>query len=200
MLLRRRALLGGLKEIKYIKSTGTQKIDTLITPSLDIVVKIKFAQWNDTSNYIIGACPSDSTDFRIFVIHSNGLFYFDYGTQRRTFGTSSQFINGTVYEMEFGNYYLKKDGVTIINVTPVTSVGTSQPITIFGGYANVPPIYGNFFTVGTELHYLKIYKGGSLVRDFIPVLDADDIPCLYDYVSDTLFYNSGTGIFEYEEL
>ena len=98
--------------------------------------------------------------------------------------------------MEFGNYYLIQDGVTRINVTPVTSVGTSRTITIFGGYANNV----NFFTPGTELHYLQIYKGGSLVRDFIPVLDEDDIPCLYDYVSETLFYNSGTGIFEYEKL
>ena len=198
-MLHRRALLGGIKPVKYIKSTGTQKIDTLITPALDIVIKIKFAQHTDTSNYIIGACPSDSTDFRIFVIHSNNSFYYDYGSQRKTFSTS-YFTNGTIYEMEFGNYYLKQDGVTRITASAVTSVGTSQPITVFGGYANVTPVYGNFFTVGTELHYLQIYKSGVLVRDFIPVLDADNIPCLYDSVSDSLFHNLGTGVFEYEEL
>jgi hypothetical protein len=36
-----------------------------------------------------------------------------------------------------------------------------------------------------------------LVADFIPVLDLNDTPCMYDKVSGELFYNKGTGEFLY---
>ena len=37
----------------------------------------------------------------------------------------------------------------------------------------------------------------TLVRDYIPVLDANDRPCLFDKVSKTCFYNQGKGEFLY---
>lgn len=37
----------------------------------------------------------------------------------------------------------------------------------------------------------------SVSYDFIPVLDADGTPCMYDKVSRTCFYNSGAGAFGY---
>lgn len=44
----------------------------------------------------------------------------------------------------------------------------------------------------------KIWDNGTIVRDFIPVLDWNDVPCMYDKVSGELFYNQGTGEFSYE--
>ena len=47
-----------------------------------------------------------------------------------------------------------------------------------------------------RIYYCKIYDGDTLVRDFIPVLDeTNQTPCLYDKVSETYFYNQGTGDF-----
>lgn len=51
-----------------------------------------------------------------------------------------------------------------------------------------------------RLYYFKIYDGGVLIRDLIPVLDLNDVPCMYDKVSDELFYNKGDGEFSYGEL
>ena len=48
-----------------------------------------------------------------------------------------------------------------------------------------------------KVYYCKIWKGGSLVRDFIPVLDWNYVPCMYDRVTEQLFYNAGTGTFSY---
>lgn len=48
-----------------------------------------------------------------------------------------------------------------------------------------------------RMHSFKIWDKGVLVRDFIPVLDLDYIPCMYDKVSDELYYNQGTGEFSY---
>lgn len=46
-----------------------------------------------------------------------------------------------------------------------------------------------------NIYYAKIYDGENLVRDFLPCLDADGVPCLYDLISKTAFYNQGTGSF-----
>ena len=49
-----------------------------------------------------------------------------------------------------------------------------------------------------KLYYFKIYENDVLIRDFIPVLDQNNVACLFDLVSQTFFYNAGTGIFSYE--
>jgi hypothetical protein len=48
-----------------------------------------------------------------------------------------------------------------------------------------------------RLYSFKIWDNGELVRDFIPVLDLNDVACLYDKVSGELFYNQGTEDFKY---
>jgi hypothetical protein len=49
----------------------------------------------------------------------------------------------------------------------------------------------------TRLYSFRIWDNGELVRDFIPVLDLNDVACLYDKVTDELFYNQGKGEFLY---
>lgn len=48
-----------------------------------------------------------------------------------------------------------------------------------------------------RMQAFKIWDKGVLVRDFIPVLDLEDRPCMYDKVNDELYYNQGTGEFSY---
>ena len=54
-----------------------------------------------------------------------------------------------------------------------------------------------------KIYYYKVWDGdGNLIQHFIPVLDQDNVPCMYDLVTETFFYNQGTGTFAYgiEEL
>lgn len=39
----------------------------------------------------------------------------------------------------------------------------------------------------------KIYDGDTLLKDLVPALDSQGVPCLRDTISDTYLYNSGTG-------
>lgn len=45
------------------------------------------------------------------------------------------------------------------------------------------------------LYYLKIYEGSDLVHYFLPALDNNDVPCLYDAITGTYIYSSGSGGF-----
>ena len=53
-------------------------------------------------------------------------------------------------------------------------------------------------TAISQLYYFKIYQSDELVFDGIPVLDQDNIPGIYDLVTETFFYNQGTGEFSYD--
>lgn len=44
-----------------------------------------------------------------------------------------------------------------------------------------------------RIYYCKIYVDDVLVRDYIPVLDANSVPCMYDKVSKQYFYNGYSG-------
>lgn len=57
---------------------------------------------------------------------------------------------------------------------------------------------GLSFEQNCRIYYFKIYQSDELVLDLIPVLDQDNVPCMYDKVTDTFFYNQGTGTFGYE--
>ena len=46
-----------------------------------------------------------------------------------------------------------------------------------------------------KLYYFKIYDNDVLVRDFIPVIDNNEIPCMFDKVESKFYYNQGTGQF-----
>ena len=48
-----------------------------------------------------------------------------------------------------------------------------------------------------RLWSFKITNNGSIVKLFIPVLDENNVPCLYDRVNKTYHYNIGTGSFLY---
>ena len=41
----------------------------------------------------------------------------------------------------------------------------------------------------------KIYDEDTLLRDYVPVLDENNIACLYDTVEGKFYYNQGTGVF-----
>ena len=46
-----------------------------------------------------------------------------------------------------------------------------------------------------KIYYFQFYDNDTLVRNFIPVLDSDGVPCMYDLVEGKFYYNAGTGGF-----
>ena len=49
-----------------------------------------------------------------------------------------------------------------------------------------------------KIYYCKIWDNNILIRDLIPVLDANNVPCMFDKVTDQFFYNQGTKQFTYK--
>ena len=179
----------GYTKIEYIESNGTQYIDTAVLGGNIGRVHMEFSALSaDTT--IMGAfsntrlqCFIDSfwfVTFRTFVTNSTG-------------DNIVKIQSNTKISIDWNI----KDGSTTINNTSYSlNSGTYENINytmyLFAGNNN-----GNLSTPSTMILYLcKIYdNNGVLVRDMIPVLDSNNIPCMYDLVEDKFYYNAGTGDF-----
>jgi hypothetical protein len=64
---------------------------------------------------------------------------------------------------------------------------TKPTITIFCQNSDNGPVTGD--PAITNLYYFKMYLDDVIVRDFIPVKDADGVVCLYDKATRTFFYS-----------
>ena len=112
-------------------------------------------------------------------------------TSSETFGNN---FGPTIYanvpiELSYDRNYLIVDDASY-----ASNWGTYQGVNSMYIFA-VHRTAGSKYIGKMRLYHFRLYNGDTLVRDFIPVLDQNDTPCLYDRVSRTLFYNVGTGDF-----
>lgn len=206
MLLRRRNLLVKQQSeppyttLQYIQGTGTQYIDfgRIVTGSTGRI-KAKFIVTTAGIQWLFGArTTSTSKSFSAYV---NG------GASTSTLATAynSNTITSTALSgLSIGSTFtIDKDGLvtriydntdTLIATLNNSSVDftTDYPVLLFaintGGTITIDA------SACVEYQY---YINDTLTVDGIPVLDGSNIPCMYDKVSKTFFYNQGTGDFSY---
>lgn len=112
-------------------------------------------------------------------------------------GYSSILGKIAIVEFSKGTYTITFDGVPHTYTFNPTAIGTGTiDIGIFTGiFGNV---YNNAFSsVGMCLFDFEIRESGTLVHKYIPCLDPNGVPCLYDYIAEEYLYNAGSGEFTY---
>lgn len=172
-------------ELSYIKTTGTQFINTGIKCKSTLKFQVKFSAQKLSGGKFFGNQVSENDAFRFFAT-SSPSWYLDFGS-----GEGGNRINGgtpvlnTVYEFEVGNRYVKNlvTGTNVISSTAVSAFTKTYDFLI----ANT----GEELTI----YYCKIYDGDTLIGDFIPADDGKGVICMYDKVSKQCFYNNGSGEF-----
>lgn len=172
-------------ELSYIKTTGTQFINTGIKCKSTLKFQVKFSAQKLSGGKFFGNQTSESDAFRFFAA-STPRWYLDFGS-----GEGGNRISGgtpalnTIYEFEIGNRYVK-DLVTGTNVISSTTVSAFTKTYDF--------LIAN---TGEELtiYYCKIYDGDTLIGDFIPADDGKGVICMYDKVTKEFYMNNGSGNF-----
>lgn len=183
--------------VEYLESTGLQYIDTGFFPNQDTRVVVEFKAISGYYGTIFGARTAANTNtFSVlYGMNSSEGILDDYANERKTLG--SKIFNQTIIidKVKSITYVLNKATGNVIYQGSHEYVNFQTTVSLYlfamnsGGAANVNE-------VGTRLIYsAKIYDNGTLVRDFIPVLDGGNIPCMYDRITDQYFYNQGTGDF-----
>lgn len=190
--------------IEYLESTGTQYIDTEFIPTLNTKFRVK-AQQTDYINgggNIIGSrrtyennniafAFATDTKNRILVDFNNG----SYSTYRVDYNFSAIAATYPIFVIEtsrYGRYVYSGDENTILASNTVVnnqtfSITDSSFLFNRSGQSNEP--------LKGRIYYAKIYNNNILVRDFIPVLDNNNVPCMFDRVEGKFYYNQGTGQF-----
>ncbi len=188
-------------KLEYLESTGTQYIDTGIIGKSGQSSLAKF-MYNEVSNntsidydHALLGCRNVNTRFYFYLNSYDGVSKFLIGYSNYYF-SNIKTEKETLYEAETILNVNQQKLIVNNNVYEVNNgdiINTNLNMYVFALNHNNNPI--SFSKV--NLYYLKVYDSSILVRDYIPVLDKNNRPCLFDKVSKTCFYNQGTGEFLY---
>ena len=176
------------RRVACLRSTGTQYIDTgiVLTGSHEIYIRVYIKQIDYNGSLIYFGTNSPNCWITSGTIRYSG----------NNTGQASNFRRFNAYN-EF-----------ILNEKTVTINGESQNLAL-----------GTFGTPGTQTAYLfrgngrggnvskdlrisdwSVKKDGVLIQKLIPVIDLSGRPAMYDEITGQMFYNQGTGEFDWDEI
>nr|DAJ83553.1 MAG TPA: hypothetical protein [Caudoviricetes sp.] len=183
------SLPDGYTALEYIQSSGTQYIDTghKLTQDSDITIDFQIIGTLDKNAGIFGSRESST---------KNNLALF-----QNYSGASSLTCDFSEYLKHRVNIYKTFNRIKIqMNKNGVWA--DDVPRKSWNDIADFEtPTNGLIFDVGTNnwtgnkvVMRLYSYTDGD-AQKFVPCLDANGVPCLYDLISKTTFYNQGSGSF-----
>lgn len=182
--------------IEYIESTGTQYIDSLYVPNTNTAIELKTSNLSDDAF----AASSSGTWFcgaRQAYLNKAFGFYYNQSTKTMYYAFGNKMPYASFNQLYGGEKVIKANSSGLyINDTKVVSVTKetfTSPVTLtlFALNNNGSVIS----RTACRIHYYKIWDNDVLVRDFVPVIDANGTACMYDNVSGEYFYNAGTDNF-----
>ena len=194
----------GYTAVDYIQNTVTAfkqyYFDTEIIATQNTVVEVKYAAklLHEYGYFLFGSRVSvDTSRFFCYLDSNSGgrnIFACGHGSAESDVGVLNdqiiicKYSSDRVVKMDENGNVLKT-----ANVAPSNDFTTSHSLLLCQCWS------GNDVSMNRDfmgnIYYTKIYDGDNLVRDFVPCLDAEGVPCLYDFVSQKPFYNKGSGSF-----
>lgn len=182
------ALPSGYTELEYIKSSGTQYINTQFYPNQDTRLVIDAQMLENSGTLSLGGQRYNSAA-QAFVWISTSP------TQLRSYYNISYVTVGNA-DLD-RHIYDKNKNVTYIDGSQVGE----QPYAAFNGDF---PIYlfacdeeGNpAFNIAAIIYAAQIYDNGELSHNYIPCQNPNGQIGLYDEVGEQFYGNAGTGAFE----
>lgn len=183
----------GFKRVEYLDSTGTQWIQTDYCPCSEtkIVSNCYFIKAGANGRFFgNGSTYSGGTDtFTAFMsAYTTGAIILDFGNIRKEKNN---------YNLSVGKHTIIVDKNGIM-VDGKMALATNHTITFQSTHSL------SFFAAGGEasqdgdhwrIYDFIIYERGEVICHFIPCLNDDNEPCMYDLVSQKPFYNQGSGTF-----
>ena len=173
--------------VEYIESSGTQYIDTRVYPNANIHCEVDFQLVSVSgSGGIIGGW--EASKGMLFGVNGSN-FQFAFGTSAWAGSTIAYDLNRHTVYMNDSNGDGRLDNTILASHSNVVSlVNTNKSMYLFrsnGGsnYTNV------------KIYSCKIYDGTTLIRNFIPALDQDNVACMYEQVEGKFYRNQGSGTF-----
>ena len=176
-------------EVEYLEGTGTQWIDTPITFKVTDEVYFKGALTKLTyDKFVLSPQPWNDNNNRFSPLGFYEVLVCAFGSYSTPI---TKFIpsikDSEAHTITYKNkVFTMEDTGSIYNCSRIDFGRETGKIRFFYGY-NAPS--------ESRIYYYKQLRNGKLLCDFIPVLDRNMRPAMYDRVTGKLFYNKGTGEF-----
>lgn len=187
------SLPNGYTELKWIKSSGTQYIDTgYKATSENYRIRCKF-YFDTLVNNTVPFGGGASTDIISVLLRNNTQFHFYVGSGSVS-ATDFNVAQGVEYDMECH----ANNGIFAVTVNGASysgnysgTINKNHSLAIFGN--NASGTVGQLTSI--RISTFQIYDNDKPVRDFVPCMSPDGIIGLYDLVGGIFYGNSGTGVF-----
>lgn len=185
-------LPSGYTLLEYIQSSGTQYIDTGFKPNQDtqVIIDAEILSSNASGDRYISAVNTGSGYWTMRMKSDLSGYAARYPGAALTNITHS----GDVYARHTFNQ--NKNVVQIDDGTAVTFTAStwSSPRTLpILCYRSSDSAYSGH--INAKLYSCQIYDNGTLIRDYVPVINPSGEYGLYDKVNATFYGNAGSGTF-----
>ena len=188
----------GYTAVEYIQTSGSQRIDTGVKASASIGMSADFCLvdasiiqnlttvYDPYKNYqlmVLAASSYGSPDGAVWLVcgYSAIQYFKKADTNRHVYHFNAD-----------GQYTVEMDGIQYKKADPSQTTFPADTLNLYLFARNATFFDGYAYM---KLYSCAIYDDGRKIRDFKPCLDADGVPCLYDLISKTAFYNQGSGSF-----
>lgn len=179
--------------LEYIESNGMQYIDVDFGPDSDTSVLLKVCMISDSETVLFGAKQGgNSFSTGMFLGSNPSAVHVGYGYFSGDADAGRHLLN-TVIHID-----MRKARTRVLDESGITELGSVvHPATTFGKLCNMYLFGLNDSGVEKSRSWCRIYScaifdNGTLIRNFIPVLDGSGTACLYDTVEGKFYYNRGT--------
>lgn len=171
---------------KYLESTGTQWIDTDITPIFGDAVYLRVERtvmqsplfYAGTNNQLT-IYPFDNTyTYTKYFQNTTAALYFDYNYFS---------IDGKFHDLLFDKNGCSVDGVSVCGISN-NRLASDTSLRLFRN---------NTLMGSTRIASLRLERDNNVICNLIPALDNNGTPCFYDTISKKTLYNKGSGSFLY---
>ena len=190
-------LPNGYKRCKYLEFHGTEYINSGIVNRSDIGFSLDLSTTSN-SKTIIGGRSSNNLGVVFGHNYVSGgntnKIYFAYGEHTIEYIVQTNIGDGLLHHIVLDGQQAKIDNESV----EITRGDTFPQQPIFIGTWNNNNVPDSRMFVG-KIYSVVLYCNDGNLFYGIPCLDNNNVPCLYDAVSGTSFYNAGTGTFGYEE-
>jgi hypothetical protein len=193
-------LPGGLQEVSYLESTGTQYIDTGINPSLNDVITSEVATpeyyYTNTDNGIaFGASDASVKQILLLYNNTNGYISFRYGYYHQVksyevnFSCTDRLFHECIFDYPAKKVYFDGEAK---NMETTAYTPTTPSFYLFGThYLDRNNLYNP-----TIIRKFSIVRNSELIIDLVPCYrKSDKVAGMYDMITGKLFTNDGTGTF-----
>ena len=174
------------QSVEYLEATGAQWMDTGITIT---------ATDNFTANYVV-TLEKRSTRGLIGYSPASSGYWGITATNKYELGGSGTILTGERDSVVFERMIDSTGAQTHKLYVNGTLAGNKTRATAETGKFSLWAIANGSYKVSGKIYSFQMTLNGENVRNFVPVLDPDGIPAMFDQISKTLYYNSGTGSFK----